>query len=244
MEISPFDYSPLYQYKVDDMLFNVNVMKKSFKSMKYVIYNYIDNVHEIHNNLINNARSMFDVNKAIGLFKVAQQDLVNNFTSLALHKLSDDKDMINYSYHNVSSGTALYSMNEYWAQIYKIPKRGLTVLFDDETKLTVFNPPTIQINLDLNNRHFSLNYFTDTYSKKFQLNSYHLAKVLNYIDENEYENENADIAIFNLLKFFESIFDLKHIRNHPLQILEAKLDLVLHELEGVEKLIKLRAHTN
>ena len=39
METSPFDYSPLYHYKVQDMLYNIKVMKKAYKSMKYIIYN-------------------------------------------------------------------------------------------------------------------------------------------------------------------------------------------------------------
>ena len=53
MENCPFDYSPLYHYKADDMIYNINVMKKSFKTFKYIIYNFIDNVHNIHNTLIN-----------------------------------------------------------------------------------------------------------------------------------------------------------------------------------------------
>ena len=40
---------------------------------------------------------------------------------------------------------------------------------NDGTKLSVLNTPSIQINLDLNNRHFSLKYFTNSYSKNFEI---------------------------------------------------------------------------
>ena len=242
MEINPFEYSPLYQYRVNDMLFNINIMRQNFKKMKLIINNYIDEVHNIHYNFINSGKTITDITKAIDLFKVVQQDLITNFTGLALQRLSDDKYMINYSNHNISSGLASFSIDDYWSQIRTIPNRNMTVLFDDETKLVVLNPPSIQINLDLNNRHLSLNYFTNSYSKKFQLNSGHLSLVIKFIDDNEYEN--IDIARFNLLQFFQSIFDSKNITNHPFQILKAKINLVLHEMEGVEKLIKLRASTN
>lgn len=242
METSPFDYSPLYHYKAQDMLNNIKVMKKAYKSMKYIIYNFVDNVHNIHNTLINSPRLKQDVIKSIDQFKLMQHDFVSNITSLALHKFSDSKDAVNYSYNNITSGDEKYLCDEYWTKIHKLPHRTYTVLFEDGTKLAVLNTPSIQINLDLNNRHFSLKYFTDTYSKNFELNSSHLSKVIKYVNNNEIEN--SDIAIFNLLRFYESIYNRANIPNHALHILETKLDLILHELDGVEKLIKLRAHTN
>ena len=242
MENCPFEYSPLYHYKVEDMLYNLDVMKKTFKSMKYVIYNFVENVHNIHNTLINSPRLKFDIIKSIDQFKVIQHDLVSNITSLALHKFNDSKDALNYSYNNVTSGDARYSMDEYWNQIHKVPFRTFTVMFDDGTKLSVLNTPSVQINLDLNNRHFSLKYFTESYNKEFEINSSYLSKVLRYVNNNEVEN--SDIATFNLLRFYESIYNRANIPNHDLHILETKLDLVIHEIEGVEKLIKLRKHLN
>ena len=240
MENCPFDYSPLYHYKVDDMLFNINVMKKSFKTLKYIIYNFVENVHDIHNTLINSSRLKFDVIKSIDQFKVVQHDFVTNLTGLASHKFSDNKDSLNYTYNNITSGDAKYSVNEYWAQIHKLLDRTYTVMFNDGTKLVVLNIPSIQVNLDLNNRHFTLKYFNNSYEKNFELNSSHLSKVLKYINVND--TENSDIAIFNLLRFYESIYNRANIPNHELHILETKIDLVLHELEGVEKLIKLRSN--
>ena len=204
MENCPFDYSPLYHYKVDDMLYNIDVMKKSFKTFKYAIYNFIDNVHNIHNNLINGPKLKFDVIKSIEEFKVIQNDLVANITSLALHKFSDDKDALNYSYNNVSSGNEIYSVNQYWKQIHQVPHRTFTVMFNDGTKLAILNTPSIQLNLDLNNRHFTLKYFTSNYQGEFELNSSHLSKVIKYINNNDVEN--SDTAVYNLLRFYESIY--------------------------------------
>ena len=242
MNSTLFDFSPLYEYKVDDMLNNIKIMKKTFESIKLVINNFTNNVHDIHNNLLNSPRSRYDVMSSIDQFKAIQHDFISNVTSLALYKLSDDKDSINYSYHNKTSGDNIFSTSEYWALIHKIPFRTFTVLFNDSSKLSVLHTPSIQVNLDLNNRHFSLKYFTNKYNKEFEINSSNLSKVIKYVNDND--DENTEVAVYNLIRFYESIFNRTNVPDHDLHLLDSKLDLVIHELNRVEKLVKLRKATN
>ncbi len=241
MDQSPFEQLPLYHYKVNDMLYNIKIMKRVYKSINFLIYNYIDGIHNIHNILINSPRLNQDIIQSIENFKVIQHDFITNINVLAKHKFTDGKDAINFSYNNETSNDITYSLNEYWQKIHKIPYRTFTIIFDDKTELVILNTPSIQINLDLNNRDFSLRYFTKEYDKLIELNSTYLSKVLKYINNNTLEN--TDIAISNLLKFYESIYNKTNIPNHDIHLLETKLDLILHELNGVEKLIKVRSKT-
>ena len=52
--------------------------------------------------------------------------------------------------------------------------------------------------------------------------------------------QNLDVAVFNLSKFFESILKAKNDENHDIYVLDTKFDITLHDIKGVEKLLKLK----
>ena len=234
---SPFEYSPLYYYKANDMLNNIKMLTTVIENIKSLLYGYTDNIHMIHNELLNSPRQKMDIIKSINMFKVIQQDFVYNMNSFITNKLSDNKDVISYAYHNLNLDNP-NSIEDYWNNIHKIPSRRFTVVFDDETKLTVLSMPSIQINLDIDNRHFSMHYFDNLNNYHFELNSDKLNKVFKYLNSNNLEN--TEIACFNLILFYESIFNKDNNPRHDLNVLDHKLTLILHELNGVKQLINVR----
>lgn len=234
---SPFEYSNLFNYPSDDMIKNIDILINIFEKVKNLMYNYVDNIHKIHSELLNSPRRKIDINKSIDTFKVLQQDLFYNFNSLLSHKLTDRKNALSYSYHNFNVED-FNDIDDYWNNIYSIPYRRYTVNFKDSTKLSLLNAPSIQINLDTENRHFSMHYFDNLYDYKFEINSSRLERATKYLDNNNIEN--VDIALFNLLKFYESIFNKENKYSHDLNVLDNKFDLFLHDLKGTKKTILLR----
>jgi hypothetical protein len=238
MDKNPFEISPYYEYDIDNMLDNIALMKKTFKSYKFILNNFLDQIHSIYNELLISRRSIDDVLKSIEDFKVSQLDLISNFQALSTQKIYDGKNVINFANHEVSNDN--YKLYDYWNEIYPVPIREYTVKFYDGTKISILDIPTIQINLDVNNRFLSLQFLSMSFNKIFSINSNNLSKVIKYLDNNDMQN--VDVAIFNLSRFFESILKAKDNDNehHDIYELLSKFNNVLHDIRGAEKLLKLK----
>ena len=163
MDTDPFKTSPFFEYDLSTMMNNISLLKKTFKSYKFITNNFLEEVHEIYNDFLSSARDLADIMKAIEDFKVSQINFISNFKSLSTKKFSDGRNNINFSNHES------FESEDCWKEIYPMPARDYCVKFEDGGKVSVLDIPSIQINVDNSNRSLSLQFISKSFNKVFTI---------------------------------------------------------------------------